>query len=179
MAALTLATFGAISAQGHAGTGRFQLLSVGVDIVHLVAVAVWMTGIAMLLIVLWRAPSVSAPLGRTLSGDVLARFSRVALVAVGAALATGTIRMIVELSDPADLWTSGYGRSILYKLALLIPVIALGLRHKRIVLALGEVSAPNRASIALVRRSALLELGLSLAIVVVASLLVAQVPPTQ
>jgi copper transport protein len=179
MAILTLTTFGAISAQGHAGTGRFQLLSIGVDVVHLVAVAVWMTGIALLLVVLWRAPRVSGQSGRRLAGETLSRFSRVALVAVGAALVTGTLRMVTELSDPADLWTSSYGRSILYKLALLIPIVALGLRHKRIVLALKRVSEPNRATIALVRRSALLELGLSLAIVVVASLLVAQVPPTQ
>ena len=53
---------------------------------------------------------------------MLGRFSGVALVAVAVAILTGVFRSIGELSDPAELWQTDYGRSILYKVALLVPI---------------------------------------------------------
>lgn len=177
MAALTVGAFAAISLQGHASTGRAPLVESIADIAHLVAAAVWIGGMVMVLLVLWRAPKVDAGRGREVAARTLAGYSRVALVAVSVTVATGVVRALGELADPADLWTTAYGRSILIKLALLGPVAYLGLRHRRINLALRSVATPSRAALAMVRRSASLELALGLAIVVVASLLVAQVPP--
>ena len=79
--------------------------------------------------------------------------------------------------DPAELWQTAYGRSILYKVALLVPIGALALYNRRIIVALRDVARPNGPTLALVRRMAGAELALSLVIVVVASILVAQVPP--
>ena len=63
-------------------------------------------------------------------------------------------------------------------LMCLVPIGALALYNRRIVVALQRVSRPNRPTLTLVRRMASAELALSLVIVVVASVLVAQVPGT-
>jgi Na+-transporting methylmalonyl-CoA/oxaloacetate decarboxylase beta subunit len=59
---------------------------------------------------------------------------------------------------------------------LLVPIGALALYNRRIIVALSNVSRPNGPTLALVRRTAGAELALSLVIVIVASVLVAQVP---
>ena len=107
---------------------------------------------------------------------MLARFSTVALVAVALVIITGVIRSLAEMDDPAELWDTSYGRSILIKVALLIPIGALALYNRKVIVALRRVRRPNAPTVRLVRRLAGAELALSLVIVVVASLLVAQVP---
>ncbi len=176
MTGLAVATFAAISAQGHASTGPVPGLAIAADLVHLVAASVWITGIAMVLVTLWRAPHVLDDTGRALAGATLTRYSRIALIAVSATVLAGVARSLSELSDPAQLWSSSYGRSIIYKLLLLCPVAALGLRHKRIATAVGRVDTPSAAALRMIRRSAALEFVLALAIVVIASVLVSQVP---
>lgn len=177
MAALAVGALSGIAAQGHASTGRAPLLAITTDVVHLVAAAIWITGIVMTLIVLWRLPRIAGRAGREAAGQALARFSTIALVAVSMTVVAGVARSLFQLARPEDLWEMAYGRSILIKVALLVPVAVLGLRHRRVVTALRARVRPNAATLALVRRSALIELALSLAIVVIASILVAQVPP--
>lgn len=176
MAGLLLIVLGGIADQGHASVGDFSWLQVGVQLVHVAAVSVWIVGIAMVALVHVRLPAVAERSGGALATRILARFSRVALVAVSLAVATGVIRSLSELSDPAQLWDTSYGRSILWKVALLVPVAALALYNRRVIVALEAVRRPNAPTLALVRRMASAELVLSIAIVVVASVLVAQVP---
>ena len=95
-----------------------------------------------------------------LTARVLARFSRLALVALVLVVATGTLRALAELDAPRQLWETGYGRTILLKVALLCPLVALAARNRRAATA----------------RLVGAELALALAIVLVASLLVAEVP---
>ena len=176
MAALLLAVLGGIAAQGHASVAPWSGLQVAAQLVHIVAVAVWISGLALVALTYRRLPAVAPEDGPALSTRVLARFSRVALIAVGLAVLTGVIRSLAELDDPAELWNTAYGRSILFKIALLIPIAALALYNRRILAALRRVPRPNMPTMRLVRRMAASELALSLAIVVIASLLVAQVP---
>jgi copper transport protein len=151
-------------------------LQIAAQLVHMVAVAVWITGLALVALAYRRLPAVAPGNGPALSTRVLSRFSRVALIAVGLAVLTGVIRSLGELDDPAELWDTAYGRSILFKIALLLPIAALALYNRRILEALRRVPRPNVPTMRLVRRMAASELALSLAIVVIASLLVAQVP---
>ncbi|HSJ73424.1 MAG TPA: copper resistance protein CopC [Miltoncostaeaceae bacterium] len=176
MAALLLAVLGSIAAQGHASVAPMSGLQVAAQLVHTVAVAVWITGLALVALAYRRLPAVAPDGGPALSTRILARFSRVALIAVGVAVLTGVIRSLGELDDPAELWDTAYGRSILFKIGLLIPIAALALYNRRILEALRRVPRPNMPTMRLVRRMAASELALSLAIVVIASLLVAQVP---
>ena len=176
MTLLLLAVLGGIAAQGHASVTSLSTLQVGAQLVHIVAAAVWIAGLALLAISYRRLPAVAPAAGPALSTRLLARFSRVALVAVALVIITGVIRAIGELDDPAQLWDTAYGRSILYKVALLLPIGALALYNRRVLEALRRVPRPNVPTMRLVRRMAASELALALAVVVIASLLVAQVP---
>jgi copper transport protein len=176
MAAILAVVLGGIAAQGHASVAELSGLQVGLQLVHILAVAVWIVGLAMVALVHLRLPKVAEQSGGALSARILARFSKVALAAVAVAVITGVIRSFAELSDPAQLWDTAYGQSILYKVALLVPIGALALYNRRVIVALASVQRPNGATLALVRRMAGAELALSLVIVIVASVLVAQVP---
>jgi copper transport protein len=176
MGGLLLAVLGGIAAQGHANVADRAWLQVGAQLVHMVSVAVWIVGLAMVAIVHLRLPRLAPERGSALAARVLARYSKVALVAVAVAVATGVIRSLAELDDPRELWDTSYGRSVLIKVALLVPIAALALYNRKVIEALRPVRRPNAATTRLVRRLAGAELALSMAIVVVASVLVAQVP---
>jgi copper transport protein len=175
MIGLALASIALLSVQGHASQAPLAWFQTGADLLHLASVAVWIAGLAATAIIVARLPRI-APEGAALAARVLARFSLVATVTVTAAIVTGVVRSAGELSDPAQLWDTSYGRSILYKLLLLCPVAYLALHNRRVVTSLRAVAAPNGATLRMVRRDVALELLLALAIIVVASVLVAQVP---
>jgi putative copper export protein len=119
-----------------------------------------------------RAPVALPEGGRRLASMVLARFSRIALWAVGLIVVTGLLRLTGELSRVAELWSSDYGRSLLMKSLLLCPVAWLALRNRRAIRGLLAGGAALRA----VRRNVRTELAIGLNIVVIAALLVAQIP---
>jgi copper transport protein len=176
MSALLLSVLGGIAAQGHANVADVAWLQIGTQLIHIVAVAVWIVGLAMIALVHFRLPRVAPERGSALAARVLARFSRVALLAVTVAVVTGVIRSLAEMDNPADLWNTSYGQSVLIKVALLIPIGALALYNRKVLVALRGVRRPNRPTVRLVRRLAGAELALSLVIVLVASVLAAQVP---
>ncbi|WP_217914612.1 copper resistance protein CopC [Miltoncostaea marina] len=176
MAALLLSVLGGIAAQGHASVADWAAVQIGAHLVHVVAVAVWLTGLALVAIVHVRLPKVAPGGGPALAARVLTRFSAVASVAVAVAIASGLVRTLGELDDPAQLWGSDYGQSILWKLALLVPIAVIALYNRRIVAALARVRRPNAPTLRLVRRTASAELALALVIVLIATVLVAQVP---
>lgn len=176
MGGLLLAVLGGIAAQGHANVTDPVWLQVGTQLMHMVAVAVWIVGLAMIAVIHVRLPRIAPDRGSALASRVLARYSKVALVAVTVAVVTGVIRSLAELDDPRELWDTSYGVSILIKVALLIPIGALALYNRKVILALRGVRHPNDATVRLVRRLAGAEFALSIVIVVVASVLVAQVP---
>ncbi len=165
-----------LSVQGHPSQAPLPWLSTGAHFVHLVAVSVWIAGLALVGLTLWRLPREVPDGGAAAATAVLSRFSRVALVAVAVAVATGVARTVGQLDDPAQLWETSYGRTILVKLALLCPIALLALRNRRVVTALDRLRRPHRRALAMVRRAAGAELALALAVVVAASLLVAEIP---
>jgi copper transport protein len=176
MGVLLIVVLGGIASQGHASVTELPRLQITVQAAHIVAVSVWIVGLAMVAIIMLRLPRVAQRAGPELAARVLRRFSGVALVMVAIAVATGVVRSLGELSDPAELWQTAYGLSILYKVALLVPIGAIALYNRRIVAALARVQRPNAPTLRLVRRTAGAELALSLVIVLVASVLAGQVP---
>ena len=163
--ALAATTLALLSAQGHASQAPIAPLEVAADALHLGAAAIWIGGLPCLIAVLLRAPG---PIGSA----ALARFSKVALVAVGVIGVTGAIRLAGGVAQVAELWTTGYGRSVLTKGVLLIPVAVLAVRNRRLIAAGRSTDAAVRAA----RRNVQQELAFTLGIVVVAAILVAQIP---
>ena len=176
MAALALAALVLLADQGHASQAPLAPLSVAADATHLTAVAVWIAGLPCLAAVLLRAPAALPATGRTLASATLARFSRVALWSVVVIGVTGLARMVGELSAPEQLWTTAYGNDLLLKTALLCPILVVARRNRRVGAALGAGWTPTAARLRAVARDVQLELAIAITIVIVAAVLVAQLP---
>ncbi|HEY1315954.1 MAG TPA: copper resistance protein CopC [Gaiella sp.] len=158
------------ASSGHARVeGTFAVV---VDWVHVLGASAWAGGLAFLLLALWRAQGDRWPLATR----VVPRFSLLAVVSVTALLLAGVVSGYLEVRSWNGLWDTTYGRLLLVKVALLLPVLALGAFNNR-------VSVPRlRAGIAstLERRrflrSTATELALVVAIVGVTAVLVAEPP---
>lgn len=178
-ALMALAISGALwglSSQGHASQAPLRLAQELADVVHLGAAAIWIGGLALTILVLWRLPKAVPGAGAAVATDVLAQFSRVALVSVAAVILTGTVRSFGELSSPSQLWTTTYGQLILLKIGLLGVASVVALRNRRITLTLERRATTYAEALATVRNAAVAELAIAVAILVVASLLVAEIP---
>ncbi len=157
----TLAAFALLplpTLAGHAlDPGRPRVLAAAIDLTHMTGVAAWLGGLAVL------AAHRSAPQG------VVQRFSRLALVSVAVLGAAGIGSALIELTAVRQLWTTGYGQTILVKTSIFLVLIGIGwLNRTRL---LGTFSR--------LRRSIAVELVLLLAVVVAASVLTELKPGRQ
>ena len=102
-------------------------LEVVADVLHVGAAAVWIGGLLALAVALPRASRRLSPEQRPLLAAALVpRLSALALVSVLVIAVTGLIRALSELSAVSQLWSTGYGRALVVKTALLVAVVALG-----------------------------------------------------
>jgi copper transport protein len=153
-AALPLALLPIPAVAGHALDAGVPWPNVLVDLAHLTAAAAWIGGLAALLLV---APAAG---GGALGKEVVRRFSALALGAVALLVATGVVRAVYELRGVAQLWDTGYGRSLLAKSALLAALVALGWTSRR-----------RLADVRRVRRIVAAELALASGLVLAVALL--------
>ena len=116
---------------GHAGDPGLGTLAVIVDAVHVASAAIWIGGLAQLV---WVMPHATRGLaGEQQSAARLSatrRFSTLALASVIVVAATGGARALWEVSAVSQLWTTGYGRTLIVKTVLLAGLIALGYRNR-------------------------------------------------
>jgi copper transport protein len=126
---------------GHAldaGRPRIEIL---VDLLHVGAASVWLGGLVSLGLAL-RGGLDRAPL--------LRRFSNIAAASVVVLAVTGVIRAFSELDAVSQVWSTGYGRTLIVKTALLTVLVAVGwLNRYRLI--------PRRA-IGVLRKSVAAEL---------------------
>jgi copper transport protein len=92
------------------------------DWAHLSAAALWVGGLVQLAFVVW-------PQAPALRRDAFLRFSRFASVLIAIVLGAGVYLSIVRLPQLSDLWTAGYGRVLLVKLALVSLALTWGALH--------------------------------------------------
>jgi copper transport protein len=160
--ALVACSLSALVAATPAVSGHAQVdgsLAVLADAVHVEAAAIWAGGLAfLLLLLLWSR-------GRRweVATDAAPGFSAVAPIAVAALIAAGAVNGFLEVRSFTGLWETTYGRLLLVKIALVVPLLGLGAFNNR-------VSVPRlRAGVASVldRRRFLLATGTELAILVV------------
>ncbi len=112
----SLALLAAPTLAGHAfRAASVRPLSVAADLLHVTAAAFWVGGLLQLAVILWTGADPGAA----------RRFSRLALPAVALIALSGVVRALVELTSVSQLWTTGYGRTILVKSALLACLIVL------------------------------------------------------
>jgi copper transport protein len=100
---------------GHANAGG-DLLVAASDVVHLAAMAVWLGGLAFLVLCVLRRSAV-VPVAEI--GAALTRFSPIAAGSVAALVVTGVYRSWIEVGSPGALVGTGYGKLLVFKLAAL------------------------------------------------------------
>ena len=155
---------------GHARVlGGFAVVS---DWVHVLGASAWAGGLAFLLLALWRARGDRWGL----ASRAVPRFSALAVLSIAALLTAGVVSGFLEIRSWTGLWETTYGRVLLVKIALVLPVLALGAFNNRFSvpqLRAGIASALERKRFVL---STGIELGLAVVIVGVTAALVAEPP---
>jgi copper transport protein len=141
---------------GHALDPGRSWIEVPIDLLHVLAAAVWIGGLFALAVVVPREG-----VSPELVGAAARRFSKLALTSVLVLALTGAGRALAELSAFSQLWTTGYGRAILLKTGLFA-----------VLLGLGSVSRSRAlAGVERLRTVVLVELGFVLGIVVAVAVL--------
>lgn len=97
------------------------------DVVHVAAAAVWTGGLAFLAVALVWAGAERWPLAARL----VPRFSLLAVGAVSALIVAGVVNGYEEVGAWRGLWETRYGQLLLAKLALVAPLLLLGLFNNR------------------------------------------------
>ncbi|MCI0395417.1 MAG: copper resistance protein CopC [Chloroflexi bacterium] len=115
-----------ISLGSHAAAQPEAFLPVLADWLHLAAASVWVGGLAHFLAGLYAIRSLD-PIGRTrLTAGLIPRFSALALVSVSALILTGLYAAVLHLGTLEALTGTIYGRTLIVKLALVLPMLMLG-----------------------------------------------------
>jgi copper transport protein len=113
------------SFSGHASTaGNLALVS---DITHIIAAALWTGGLGFLVLALVLAREDRWPLATR----AVPRFSNMAVVSVAALLIAGVINGYLQVRTWSNLWETRYGLLLLAKIALVVPLLALGAYNNR------------------------------------------------
>jgi copper transport protein len=168
---------------GHASTQHPVWALFPLDVAHVLAMSAWLGGLVALVACVPAATRALAPAGRSrLLAAVLARFSTLALTAVCVLAATGATQAILEVRHLGALTTTGFGRAVLAKVALLVVLAGFGaVNRRRIVPVMRRLAAAAAAPGApgrLLRLTLHSEVALVLVVLGVTGALTGYAPPT-
>jgi copper transport protein len=99
------------------------------DLVHLTSAATWLGG---LLAIVFVVPHAAADAERR--GAAARRFSAAALVAVVLLAGTGVARAVTELASVSQLWSTSYGRALIAKTAIFVPLLGVGWLNRALLI---------------------------------------------
>ncbi|MFJ6832737.1 copper resistance CopC/CopD family protein [Streptomyces sp. NPDC091209] len=152
-----LAVGGAVVAAGlaatwamaeHASTGIQPGIAMPVDILHLLAVAVWLGGLSTLVVALFRAPA-----DAQIEATAVRRFSRLAFGAVLVLVSTGIYQSWRQLGSWSALTDTTYGQLLLVKVGLVALLVGIAWISRRWTAQLAE-TAPEAVAAVVEQRSA-------------------------
>jgi copper transport protein len=170
-----------IGLAGHAGTLSPVWVNLGADLIHLLGVAVWLGGLVGLVFLAFPATRGTTETERVgLMAPVVSRFSDLALVAVAVIVASGVLRGYLEIRSIEGLTGTGYGLTLLVKLAAFLPLFALGAINNRWTKPrIQRAAAAGSASpqLSTLRRLVTVEIALGMVILGITAALVALAPP--
>ena len=152
-AGVTAATW---SMTGHSRSGGDAWLMVPLDVVHLLAAAVWLGGLVALL-----------ASGRELGAAAVRRFSSVALTSVGVLVTTGVVQAWRRVGSSAALTDNGYGQLLLVKVGFVVATVtAAGVVRHRLGSGTSDLARPLRRGVLVEAALGVLVLGVTSALVV-------------
>ncbi|MFE2537205.1 copper resistance CopC/CopD family protein [Streptomyces sp. NPDC059371] len=134
----------------HASTGVQPGVAMPVDVLHLLAVAAWLGGLATLVVALFRAPA-QAPV----EAAAVRRFSRLAFGAVVVLVATGIYQSWRQLGSWSALTDTSYGQLLLVKVGLVAVLVGIAWISRRWTAQLAEATAPEAAAVVVEQRTEL------------------------
>ena len=112
---------------GHASVQSPVALLLPANVLHVLAMAAWLGGVAVLVVAARSATAQLEPADRSrLLASVVARFSALAGVAVAVLLASGIAQSLVEIRTVPNLVETPFGRAVLIKIVVFLGLIALG-----------------------------------------------------
>jgi copper transport protein len=152
-------------ASGHAAVGGTFDLQVAAQWAHVTAVAVWIGGLAALLLSTRGEPNEAR-------GRAVRRFSTAAGIALAAVVATGVVRALNQVGSLDGLFSTAYGRLVILKVLLLGGLATLGAvnRYRNVPRAERTLSGLRRVSKA--------ELAMATAVLAATALLATISPPS-
>ncbi len=122
------ATVGALftySMVSHAAADNGKFWAVTSDFLHLLASAAWLGALVMILMFLrWRRQAIDEGARWLYIANVFDRFSVLAALSVATILATGTFNGLAAVPTASAMIDTAYGRVLLAKIALLLPLLA-------------------------------------------------------
>ncbi|MEJ8636042.1 copper resistance protein CopC [Streptomyces sp. MS2.AVA.5] len=121
----------------HASTGIQPTVAMPVDVLHLLAVAGWLGGLATLLTALYRAPSIEP--------SAVHRFSRVAFICVVTLTVTGLYQSWRQVGSWSALTGTSYGQLLLAKVALVVVMVGVAWVSRRWTAQLAEAKQAEQS----------------------------------
>ena len=159
-----------LSAAGHARTsGTVALIA---DVVHIAAASVWVGGLAFTVLALLLAGTDRWPL----ASRAVPVFSILAVGSVVTLIIAGTIRGYEEVKAFHGLWDTTYGKLLLLKIGLVLPLLALGAYNNRFAVPRLKRQIASVLEQRRFLRAAGVELAIMAAIVGVTAVLVTEPP---
>lgn len=177
-----VALLSSIGLAGHAGTTPPVLANLAADLVHVLGASAWAGGLIMLLGAAFPAVRGEDPRSRiSVMAPLISRFSDIAVVSIGAVVASGIFRSWMELERLSDLAGTPYGRTLLIKLVVFVPVLVLGGINNRVTKPACEAAlatgASDRGALDRLRRLVTVEVALAVVILGITAMLVNLPPP--
>lgn len=159
-------------ASGHASVAG--PVAFAADVAHVLAAATWTGGLAFVVLALVFAMEERWPLATR----SVPRFSTMALVSVAILLVAGSINGWLQLGALRGLWETQYGLLLLAKIALVLPLLALGAFNNRYAVPRLRAGVATPGERRRFLRAAGAELAIMVAIVGVTAVLV-NAPPAR
>ncbi|WP_406373153.1 copper resistance protein CopC [Streptomyces sp. NBC_00647] len=131
----------------HASTGIQAGIAMPVDVLHLLAVAVWLGGLSTLLVALFRAPAEAQ-----IEAAAVRRFSRLAFGGVLVLVATGIYQSWRQVGSWPALTDTTYGQLLLVKVGLVALLVGIAWISRRWTAQLAQAPAPEAVAAALMEQ---------------------------
>jgi len=171
LAALAL---GLVAAAGHAAAVTPDAEgAMTVDLLHVLATGIWVGGLLPLGALLARASREDGADARPYAVRAARRFSRIALACVVVVILSGVGNAIVHIGGVPAVVGTAYGRLLLLKLAILVPILLLGVLNRRALIPRlsGEAVSVGRPAMRALARAVFAESALALALLAVVAVM--------
>jgi putative copper resistance protein D len=167
---LSALALGLIATAGHAAAGTPDASgAMAIDALHLLATGIWIGGLLPLGALLAAAARDDAADARPYAVLAARRFSRLALACIVILALSGATNAVIQVGSVPALVGTTYGRLLLLKLALLLPILVVGGLNRRVLIPRlsGDAATVGRPAMRDLGRFVILEAALALVLLVI------------